>query len=141
MLRRVTYEDALRHFKPERFQSGSDGALAGVVYWIFCHVTGKSYVGATRHRDGAAGRWLAHSTRPRNNFLGKAIREHGPEAFTVRVVAEGMVTDEKLREAEERWIAKIDSIWPRGYNSLMRGYSYSRHANVAENLTEPVEKL
>lgn len=89
-----------------------------VVYLITCIPTGKKYVGKTVQTSHA--RWRQWRTEARigrkDTPLLRAIREHGPAAFTVEDLAQ-CDSQAKLDAKERRWIAELGTKDPeKGYN-------------------------
>ena len=86
------------------------------IYLITCIVTGKKYVGQT-HR-GLAIRWASHvneSVMNRGRLLAKAIHKYGSSSFTQKVL-ETCDNLDSANEAEIKWIAKLQTMSPFGYN-------------------------
>ena len=93
----------------------------GTVYLLTNSVNGKQYVGQTikDHED----RWSQHITEARGKsqqLIHRAIRKHGVEKFSTAVLQNccSLVT---LDKAEVRWIKKLRTIAPRGYNLTLGG--------------------
>ncbi len=95
---------------------------AGVVYVLTNTVNGMCYVGKTE-KDPEK-RWDSHikaaeRVRPKH-YLHRAIRKYGVEKFTAEVV-QRCRTAETLNAAEKRWVRKLDSMAPGGYNMTAGG--------------------
>lgn len=103
------------------------------VYVITNELNGKNYVGqAISHiktKDkykpyGSEGRLLAHFREANSNkehqctYLNNAIREYGPENFSVHTIYN--CSKKKIDELEIKAIQDYDSMYPNGYN-IMRG--------------------
>jgi group I intron endonuclease len=108
--------------------------MSGVIYQITCNPTNLKYIGqATQlkykngkpYNYGAMGRWSDHvsSSKTRNTPLCQAIKEHGKDAFTIKVLEEDDL--DTLDEREAYWISKLNTIQPNGYN--IAAHSRNRH--------------
>jgi len=111
--------------------------IKGVIYLIEHTSSGKKYVGQTlSHRlnhgkyrpFGAEGRFRDHKSAARNNtkqkqctYLYNAIRHHGEDAFTMRVLE--VCEREALDEREKYYISTLSSLFPTGYNLTVGGRS------------------
>lgn len=89
-----------------------------VVYLITCIPEGKKYVGKTCQTSHA--RWRQHRTEARigrkDTPLLRAIRKHGPDAFTIEDLGE-CDSQTKLNAKERRWIKELGTDDPaKGYN-------------------------
>lgn len=95
----------------------------GVVYCLTNLVNGMRYVGKTTLEDYER-RWDAHikmSLKPRpKHYIHRAIRKYGVEKFSAEVV-QHCRTAETLNKAERRWIKKLGSQTPHGYNMTRGG--------------------
>src|SRR5574337_250494 len=94
-------------------------------FTIYCHtdkVNGKRYIGQTF--STMEERWTEHIRAARRNvgcrLLSAAIRDHGHEAFSHEIL-EIVETQEAADEAEIRWIGKLQSKSPHGYNLTIGG--------------------
>ena len=78
---------------------------------------------------GPQGRWSDHVSSAKQHFtpLCKAIQEHGREEFVVEVLESDLL--EHLDELEAKWIMKLNTIVPNGYNVL----SHSRDKHRMES--------
>lgn len=87
------------------------------VYKITCSVNGKSYIGITKR--GVDVRFRQHIRDAKKCVTGmllhKAINKHGPENFTVEVVAQ-CSSMASLLEAERALISEHNTLSPNGYN-------------------------
>jgi group I intron endonuclease len=110
-------------------------SIKGIIYLIEHTASGKQYVGQTlshrknheRYRPfGAVGRFRDHISEALNNtkrkqctYLNNAIRLHGADAFTVRVleVCERALLDTR----ESHYISEYSSLYPTGYNLTTGG--------------------
>lgn len=87
-----------------------------IVYLITNKINGKRYVGKTM--KNACNRWKQHITaskRGSKQFIHKAIRKYGPEAFdvsTLSVALNALV----LAALEKFWIRELRTRAPHGYN-------------------------
>ncbi len=90
--------------------------MYGVIYKLTNTINGKSYVGKTTQSLGR--RISGHKSA--NTAVGRAIRKHGVENFTIEVLEE-CHTPEQLNEREIFWIAKLNCKAPKGYNCTAGG--------------------
>ncbi len=89
------------------------------VYVITCNVNGKQYVGITS--VGAEQRWKGHIYGSyTDTHFGRAIRKHGAENFTVKVL-EKVIGEDAACAAEEKWIRELGT-YGNGYNSTTGGH-------------------
>ena len=102
------------------------GYEKGIVYLIEHIGTGKRYVGITIQT--LKRRWANHIEQANAGVLKseaslhEAIRKHGPKAFTISVIDHG-TTKKDLEKAEKRWIKKLGTLIPNGYNISSGGSS------------------
>ena len=89
--------------------------MYGIVYHLFCTVTGKSYVGQTILSFDI--RWNMHlrKSRKMNWPISRAIRKYGPFAFAKSILGAYSSKDE-LDEAEIYWGEFFNCLTPNGYN-------------------------
>jgi len=97
----------------------------GIIYCVTNIVNNKKYVGKTVQT--LEDRWEDHirlaNTGCRIYFL-SAIRKYGPESFELSVLE--TVEDDKLNEAERRWIKELNTTDHFvGYNSTEGGEGFS----------------
>lgn len=86
----------------------------GVVYALTNKSTGKVYVGQTTLTLEV--RWKRHCTAKKGcTALIRALKKYGPQSFTKRVLCKA-TTRAELNAYETYWIAKLDSLAPKGYN-------------------------
>ena len=95
-----------------------------IIYRLFCRVTGKNYIGATRQRLAtrlAGHRHTARQTGMKGmQLLARAIREHGWESFDVFTLARANSIEE-LMEMEHAAVLRWGTLHPDGYNQLGGG--------------------
>jgi group I intron endonuclease len=87
--------------------------------------SGKRYVGITL--QGVQARWREHvklARLGRRSRLSSAIRKYGEDSFKVEVIGTG--TWEELNRMEPDTIARLGTLWPKGYN-LRTGGNQPRH--------------
>lgn len=92
----------------------------GLIYRLLCLVSGKSYVGQTTTK---LSRRLADHFKPSGSgcpVLSRAIKKYGRDAFAIEVLEENIPLAE-LDAAEKRWIAKLGTLAPGGYNRTPGG--------------------
>lgn len=98
----------------------------GEIYLITCTPTGKCYVGQTT--QGVKARWRGHQSKCRESCgIGGAITKYGAESFILEILDTADSGDE-LDEKESLWIAKLDSLTPKGYNLKGGGHWNQRGA-------------
>ena len=99
-----------------------------VIYLLTDTTNGKQYVGQTS-------RTLSERLREHRNekscYIDRAIRKHGWENFTVKIIEECSTTDE-LNEREQYWIAQYGTIKPNGYNITAGGGGLSGYTVTQE---------
>lgn len=99
------------------------GHANGVIYVLVHEPTGKQYVGLTI--VPVRQRWLQHIEQAQAGHiksldsLHAAIRTHGPGEFTLRVIDRGTAKRD-LEGKERHWIAKLETLVPKGFN-ISRG--------------------
>jgi group I intron endonuclease len=109
------------------------------IYQITCNSTNKSYIGQTQkykfkngkpYQYGITGRWCDHvsSAKRSNAPFHVAIREHGLETFTHRILE---TVSEKDTDVRERyWISTLNTIVPDGYNVM--AHSRCKHRDLSD---------
>ena len=118
--------------------------IRGVIYVIETSTSEKKYVGQTLshrknrgryHPFGAVGRFRDHISEAINNtkkkqctYLNNAIRLHGVEPFTVRVLE--LCDRESLNDREQYHISNMKTLYPTGYNLTIGGRTASHVAVV-----------
>ena len=85
--------------------------MYGVIYKIINKINGKIYVGKTT--TSIKQRMASHKRA--DTVIGKAIRKHGWENFSVEVLEE-CDTNEQINEREKFWIVTLNCKTPNGYN-------------------------
>lgn len=112
-----TLEEALEQVdKPEMAYAGY-----GVIYRVTNTANGMAYVGQTMRR--LARRWKAHRQAARKGgrtYLARGMREFGVKKFVVEPL-EYAGNRADLNRLEEKWIKKLGTLWPAGYNSAKGG--------------------
>ncbi len=106
------------------------------VYLVTNRLDGKMYVGKTE--KPIQRRWKEHLANVRNpkhqEYLYRAIRSHGSENFSVKLLAEAN-TPEELNELERHWILNLNTLTPsRGYNMTSGGDGVSGTPEVCEKI-------
>lgn len=111
--------DESRKGKPE------GGAM--IVYLIECLIDGKKYVGKTTQTLVA--RWREHKTEARicrkMTPLYEAMRLHGEDAFTIRILGE-CAYQARLNRMERRFVREFDTL-NNGYNAAAAGSGGKTH--------------
>ena len=106
--------------------------MYGVIYSIKDKTNGKIYVGQTTR--SVEERFLEHSKA--DSHLGRAIRKHGKENFSIEILAECQ-TPEELDEQERVFIEKFDCKHPKGYNFTNGGRRSQDGKNNTEKQIDP----
>jgi group I intron endonuclease len=110
----------------------------GLIYRVTCTVNGKVYIGKTE--QSLAQRWSCHvgdAHRGSNVYFHKAIRKHGPDAFTVEVLGESFGEVGALNLREIFAILSHRSTDPTiGYNSRFGGEGGSPTPQVRKKMSE-----
>lgn len=88
------------------------------VYLITNNLNGMSYVGQSKN---CRYRWSSHKSPSANRPIDKAIKEFGPENFTIKIEKECL--PEELDFYERETIKKYNTMWPNGYNRYGGGKS------------------
>lgn len=113
-------------------KEGAEMSSRGIVYHIFCEVTGKCYVGQTWQR--LQQRWYNHCTTSHCVKLRNAIFAYGKDAFVLTLLTV-CSSQQELDAAEKYWIDFFNSI-EDGYN-LKEGGGRGRHAlSTIEKITK-----
>lgn len=107
----------------------------GVVYCITNQLNGKQYVGITGR--SLQQRFAEHCKA--DSYIGKAIRKHGVENFTIKEIDEAE-TKQDLREKEMMWIEKLGT-FGRGYNLTIGGDGVSTLQKLNLELTDKQSKF
>jgi group I intron endonuclease len=112
-----TLEEALEQVdKPELAYAGY-----GVIYRVTNTANGMAYVGQTMQR--LARRWRGHCRAARKDGrtrLARAMREFGIKKFVLEPL-EYARNRADLNRLEEKWIEKLGTLWPAGYNGAKGG--------------------
>ncbi|MBR1805456.1 MAG: GIY-YIG nuclease family protein, partial [Selenomonadaceae bacterium] len=108
--------------------------MYGVIYKITNTDNGKIYIGQTTRT--VEERFQEHMDSP--FLIGRAIRKHGVDKFTIEVIAT-CETKEELDAQEIRFIAEYDCITPKGYNCKTGGEGGSHceetKAQISQTMT------
>lgn len=107
----------------------------GAVYCITNHLNGKQYVGITGR--SLEQRFAEHCKA--DSYIGKAIRKHGVENFTIKEIDEAE-TKQDLREKEMMWIEKLGT-FGLGYNLTIGGNGVSALQKLNLELTDKQSKF
>lgn len=123
-------------------------AEMGERFTIYCHtnrVNGKRYVGQTKatmqqrwssHKSSA----LAANGRRDCRYFHAAIRKHGPERFSHRVLIE-VRSRRKANDAERLWIRRLNCLTPKGYNIEAGGRACSRSEITRRKIRETKARM
>lgn len=130
------------------------GYAEGIIYLITHKLSGKQYVGLTiqtmerRWQEGHIIQAVAGSIKSEES-LHAAIREYGSEAFDFKIIDKG-TTKKDLEIKERKWIKKLNTLVPNGYNistggvsggsnkkpTTIDGYCFESVKKAAEHLAE-----
>lgn len=97
------------------------GERLGHIYLITNKVTGKRYVGQTRHT--LSERWRSHRVRTGENLdsLASDIKQYGESSFSLMSLA--AVPWEQLDTFEKFYIVQYTTLHPQGYNLTSGGHT------------------
>lgn len=84
-----------------------------IVYLVTNKISGKQYVGQTIR--SLEERWRDHCRVKDENYFHRAIHKYGAENFSLEIL-DTATTEAELDEKEIYWIAKLNTLFPRGYN-------------------------
>lgn len=99
----------------------------GIIYVVTNTVNGKQYVGQTT--KSLKKRWSGHTSGSSGHCraLWSAICKYGKESFVIAPVDVG--SDKfSLDQAEMRWVEKLNTLAPNGYNLTAGGGSVGKHS-------------
>lgn len=105
----------------------------GVIYKATCLITGKSYIGQTKHFEI---RKKQHLQAKDNYIFHKALRKYGQENFKWEILEE--CSYDLLNEKETYWI-KFYNSYSNGYNSTLGGDDSSALEKWRKNNPEKVK--
>jgi group I intron endonuclease len=91
-----------------------------VIYIATNLETGQQYVGQTvnfKHR------MRSHACPSRTTYFDNALRKRGMAGFNFVVLN---YAEDELNYWEKFWIAKLDTMWPNGYNHTSGGDNFKR---------------
>lgn len=97
-------------------------AEGGLIYKITRNSNGQIYIGLTN--GGVEARWDFHihaAKKGARNRFACAIREDGPEGFSIEILEDGIETDQALKEREIYWIDKFEALGAGGLNTMPGG--------------------
>jgi len=99
----------------------------GIIYVVTNTINGKQYVGQTT--KSLEKRWSGHTSGSVGHCraLWGAIRKYGKESFTLTSVDVGSSKIE-LDHAEMRWVERLNTVAPNGYNLTIGGGSVGKHS-------------
>ena len=89
--------------------------MHGVIYLLTNNCNQKQYVGKTRNLQQRMQYYGAPSSDDRSP-IANAMRTHGGNSFTYRVLKADQMTDEQLNSWESYYINQYNTLVPFGYN-------------------------
>jgi group I intron endonuclease len=102
---------------------GHDEQIYGIIYRITNLITGKIYIGQTKHT--LEKRWKGHikdaNGSNSNQYIHNSIRKYGPDNFSI-VQIDVAYDPNELNLKEELYIMQENSLSPNGYNLKSGGY-------------------
>ncbi len=124
--------------------------VQAVIYKMKCTKTNKYYIGQTKTHKKTRGKWYTYgihcrfsehitATKHRNTPLCQALKEHGSENFTIKVLEVCSFEDASNRESF--YMKKYDSVVPNGYNKQKYSRSYKTKVDVVPTKTDNVCKI
>lgn len=94
-----------------------------IIYLITNKVNNRIYIGQTTKT--LSERWRSHvrdATAGKDMVISRAIREYGPENFSISILYEGETYKEELNILETQYIKEYQSLTSqRGYNIALGG--------------------
>lgn len=119
-----------------------------LVYKITNILTGKAYIGQTKH--SISKRFIEHSYKSsRCLYLSQAIQKYGKESFTITILKDNLTLDQ-ANEVEFQLIKENNTLAPNGYNLVNGGknrtwseasrkkLSESKKGKTAHNKNKPM---
>lgn len=104
-----------------------------IIYQVTNLINNKKYIGQTtkelRHR------WNQHCNTNHCPLLAKAINKYGRYNFKIEVIDSASNIDE-LNILEEKHIAEIDTLNPKGYNLLSGGLNHLIHQSTKDKISK-----
>lgn len=113
----------------------------GVIYLLRCTVNGKGYVGQHCSLAVETKRWAQHineALRGSEHVIHRAIRKYGFDKFTAEVLWTGPV--KKLNEMEIKFIKKMKTSVPAGYNLVLGGKMAAVTPEFCRRVSEGMHK-
>jgi group I intron endonuclease len=92
-----------------------------IIYLITNDINGKQYVGQTT--QSLKRRWMEHiwdTNKGSTYAIHRAIRKYGAEHFHIKEIDIASSRSE-LNDKEKYWIAKLNTMYPNGYNLVEGG--------------------
>lgn len=108
--------------------------MNGKIYAIRNTINGKVYIGQTIQTVEA--RFKQHKKlckSNKNQLIYKAMIKYGKENFVVEEIMCGIESYAELNRAEAEYIARYDSLAPKGYNTSPGGALWRRRPALTEN--------
>lgn len=120
-------------------------ASYGYIYLVTNLTNDKSYVGKTLQSIEL--RWKRHLRTQHKSALHKAIDKYGLSSFEVKELCR--VPVELLNQQEQRWISKLNTLSPNGYNLTLGGdgsYGFKHDEKAKDKMSKakkgkPISKI
>lgn len=90
-------------------------SITWAIYAVRSRVNGKQYVGQTKQDPEV--RWRNHRSTAKQYELHRDMVRFGKQQFSMRVL-QYCTTQDVANEAEVRWIKKLRTMAPQGYNMI-----------------------
>lgn len=112
--------------------------------YIYCStnlINNKKYIGSTinepKRRFNQHIYNATHKNNPKYNYpLYSAIRKYGINNFKFEILEEKECSEQEIREIEQRYIIKMNSLSPNGYNQTINTEHPINDANTYQKIRE-----